>query len=187
MGFKQLISRSFHNVELTDESFAFFITGCPLLQKLDLSSPVGLLNPVITAPNITQIHISDDGTETSTLTIACPKLITLDVLITRIVLSVNGLFFHELSCAVCCLKMERGSSLVKLWLQVLDEHATNISFATLIDIVSNFKSLKKLLIHIREEWIEGENTDMDVPLFRLLEGLPHLEFLHMDGLFAQVK
>ena len=173
-------------MELTDESLALFISGFPLLQKLDLRSHVGLPNPVITAPNITEIHLSDDGyLETLPITITCPKLITVSSDTIK-VLRVNGVFFHELNCAVMRLKMERGSSLVKLWL-VLDELATNISAARLIDIVSNFKSLKKLFVHIRKEWIGRENADMNVPLFRLLERLPHLEFLHMDGLFAQVK
>ena len=182
--YKNLISCSFSNIEFTDESLALFISRCPVLQELAINPSVGLLKPVISGAHIRDIVINDNHVEV--LTIKCPKLVTL--IPEKInVLRVNGVFFQELSHGVRNVTMECENRLVELSLILeLDEDAPNVSAERVLEIVSEFKSLKKLSIDL---WgrLPRENAEMTVPLFKILERHPNLEFLSMAGLFAVVR
>ena len=142
------------------------------------------MKPVISGAHIRDIVINDNHVEV--LTIKCPKLVTL--IPEKInVLRVNGVFFQELSHGVRNVTMECENRLVELSLILeLDEDAPNVSAERVLEIVSEFKSLKKLSIDL---WgrLPRENAEMTVPLFKILKRLPNLEFLSMAGLFAVVR
>lgn len=99
----------------------------------------------------------------------------------------NGVFFHDLYLIILNLKMECSSSLVELWLIWKWYEEEPIFIANrLLDMVNEFKSLKKLSITIFED-LEKENKEMIVPLFKLFQRLPNLEFLYIGGKFSLVR
>eukprot|EP00253_Pinus_taeda_P023705 PITA_23705 len=201
LGFNYLISCCFCEVKISEDSLSLFISRCPLLQKLTISRCAGKLKPVISAPNITDLVLDIYNMET--LTVNCPKLMSvkavtnaskpftltiinspkLITLETKHSLLTARVFFHDLSLsrAVRFLTIEGLSWLVEL--NMLFNF--NFSAAKLLEMVSTFKKLKKLGLDICDHLLEREDEDeeMTVPLYKMFERLPALEFLFIGRLF----
>lgn len=180
MGFRSLITCTFVALELTDTSLAHFTSLCPLLEELHIIFCDGLRNPVISAPNVTQVVVRSEGLET--LTVNCPNLRTMEVPGMIKDLTVNGVGFQELSSAICQLKMQQGGDLIGLKLHL--EQGCDVSADRLLQIVGSFKALKDLRICIGRQLKRGEGEHMASPLLKLLESLPNLECLSMHDMFV---
>jgi len=119
--------------------------------------------------------------------VTCPKLIHLDVTVTKD-LTVNGILFHEISHMVSELDMHCGKNLIGL---VLESRGMEYGFSAerFLDILGSLgtlESLKQLSIHLWKLF-EREKEEMVVPLFKLLERLPNLERLLIQGIFLLVR
>eukprot|EP00253_Pinus_taeda_P015591 PITA_15591 len=182
-GFSHLITCNLHNIEITDDSLACFISLCPLLQNLKLKGCKGLWKPVISAPNV--IHLDVDNVihldvdyEMEILTVNCPKLITMKAFMIED-LRANGVLFHEFSYFVSDLKMQQpGSNLIKLSMELCQRESNDFSAERFLGIVGSFKTLKELEIGVGS--VEGE-LEIGVPFYKLLQRLPNLEGLEIRG------
>eukprot|EP00253_Pinus_taeda_P021398 PITA_21398 len=180
-GFNHLIRCSFVDMELTDDSLAWFASHCPLLQKLEIKYCSGLKKPTISAPNILLLVVWVwDFIEV--LTVNCPKIRNIEVCVVDD-LRVNGVFFHELSVGIVALKMQCEINVIGLEMDpTLCGEADNITAQRFVEIVGSFKALKNLEIHVCHPLPEMEK-EMAFPLISLLQALPHLERLIINGMF----
>eukprot|EP00253_Pinus_taeda_P014059 PITA_14059 len=195
-GFNHLIACDLFNMEFRNDSFTRFISHCPLLEKLQISKCSGLQNLIISAPNITVIRICNRfrnfNAPVELLTIRCPKLRCLEVLISKDFpmkdLRVNGLLFQELSFAVQRLDMQFGSDMVGVSLLSTGGKEHNLSAERFLEIIGSFKSLKMLSVtwftsrhFVARRTFERQNL-LQNPLLNLLQTLPHLQRLALSGL-----
>eukprot|EP00253_Pinus_taeda_P035108 PITA_35108 len=175
-GFNHLTTCNFNYMELTDQSLAHFVSHCPLLQNFSLHKCVGLQQPTISAPNITDLEVSDS---VEALTVNCPKLNTLKAYLIKD-LRVNGILFHEISCSIWELNMQGGSNLIGLKVESFSK-GYNISAERFIDIIGSFKLLKLLVVFVGP--LLKSEKEMDISLLSVFDRLPHLEQLYMGENF----
>lgn len=171
-GFNHLIACSFKDTEFTDNSLSNFISHSPFLQTLTLRFYVGLTKPVISAPNLTHfsIHRRRRG-KLEVLTLNCPKLRNVEMELSSIRdLRINGVLFPELSHLVSKIKMQRGSNVTELSLDLTYVETLQVSVERIVEIIGDFKTLKKLDI---DDWW-GRQNQMVVLVDNLLERLPGL-------------
>lgn len=86
--------------------------------------------------------------------------------------------------------MEGATSLVELIMfLILDQESPNFNFLAhkLFDIISNFNTLEKLNINICDNYLEREDEGMTIPLYKMFESLPGLEFLFISEVFISMK
>eukprot|EP00253_Pinus_taeda_P022842 PITA_22842 len=177
-GFSHLITCTLHNIEITDDSLACFISLCPLLQNLKLRRCKGLWKPVISAPSVIHLDV-DYGMEI--LTVNYPKLITMEAFMIKD-LRVNGVLLHEFSYAVSHLKMQQpGTNLIKLSMELCQTEPNDFSAERFLGIVGSFKTLKELEICIWSSLKLERGKEMLVPFYKLLQRLPNLEGLEIRG------
>eukprot|EP00253_Pinus_taeda_P011496 PITA_11496 len=183
-GFNHLISCSFTDMQLTDDSLSWFASHCPLLQKLQIFSCTGLNKPTISAPNILLLDVMvwDD---IEVLTVNCPTIRIVELCLVHD-LRVNGVFFHELSALIVTLEMQCEINVIGLKMDstLIAEYGEydSLSAQRFVEIVGSFKALKNLGIHIYDPLPEREK-EMTFPLISLLQGLHHLEHLVINGVF----
>ena len=171
-GFKNLTRCCFGNVEFRDDTLALFLSQCPFLRVLQLESCVVPENiTTISGPYIEVLFLRTTNS-VETLTVNCPKLIRFDIFINTNDLRVNGILFKELSSDITELFMNTDGTLNDMVMV-----ATNNLWAEkCAKITETFKFLKYLNIdnHTTEE-------KMDIPTTKLLQGLPNLKSLYIDG------
>lgn len=179
-GFNRLITCSFEGMKFTDESLAHFISHTPFLEHLSIFEDDGLRKPVISAPNLT--HLSIDSV-LEVLTVNCPKLRTLEMKLGGIrCLRLNGVLFHEVSYIVSKIKMQCGSNVAELWLDFGYEATLQVSVERVLEIMGDFKTLKKVDINDRR----GCQNQMVFLVDNMLERLPGLERLRVSNMFYLV-
>eukprot|EP00253_Pinus_taeda_P025212 PITA_25212 len=183
-GFNNLTTCEFVNVEFRNDSLTRFISHCPVLEKLSIFNYLGLPNITISAPNITYLLLRVCGS-VDLLNVRCPKVRSLTLSPEKPIkdLQVNGFFFHELSCAVQRLKRNCESNAIEeLWLNWSEGEACNFCAEEFLEIVGTFKLLRELDIYVSPLLERGK--EMKIPLLKLFQRLPHLERLHMRGMFV---
>jgi len=183
-GFNHLITCSFQRVKFRDDYFSRFISNCPLLQNLDLYDYHGPREIIISAPNLTSLILWIYN-PLEILTINCPKLESLKIKEICVKdLRVNGMLFEELSYAVWGLELQCQSNEIELWLDSSKEHAHNFWEERFQEIMGTF-ILKRLSVQNSRSLEVEKEINISIP--NLLQTLPHLQSLLINGTFLLVR